>query len=339
MKMTRFIPVIALGLALQSVAFADTMPDLASFSAFKEVDLSKMAGGEIMASRGQPLGFPRGLSVQFCYVIPAPLQKAEELQQRWNGTKHSELKAYLHGDLSSKPTLDDFKRVASAPDIGPVRSLVAATQKLDAAAQPPIQMSREEAKLFKPDPASHSGVMPQPVVSFWQNLLQHRAAAFATGGIAKQPPYDTGGGSVTVQDEVGRLLKEQPKIRGQFSPFNEILSGGAPSGSQLYWELFDVEGTATFSLGAFYAKPSGEGWQALDLHYYASDGYYVLLTFYQMWPVKIGSQQATLVWRCDLLSAPSLSELHGVERIASANAMSKEIQKTIAIFIKDVGTK
>src|SRR5208337_1152509 len=102
MKMTRFFSVVALGLAMQSMAWADALQDLAAFSAFKEVDLAKMAGGEVMASRGQPLGFPRGLSVQFCYVIPAPLQKAEELQQRWNATKHSELKCYLHGDLSVK---------------------------------------------------------------------------------------------------------------------------------------------------------------------------------------------------------------------------------------------
>ena len=60
-----------------------------------------------------------------------------------------------------------------------------------------------------------------------------------------------------------------------------------------------------------------------------------MLTFYQMWPVTVGSQTATLVWRCDLLSAPSLADLHGVERLASANAMTKEIQQTIHIFLKD----
>jgi len=55
--------------------------------------------------------------------------------------------------------------------------------------------------------------------------------------------------------------------------------------------------------------------------------------------VKIGAQQATLVWRGDLLSAPTLSDLHGMERLASANAMTKEIQKSIAIFLKDAAAK
>ena len=337
MKMLRFFPVIAFGLALQSSAFADAATELPAFSAFKEVDLAKMAGGQVIASRGQPLSFPRGLSVQFCYLIPAPLQKAADLQQHWNATQHAELKVYLHGDLSAKPSADDFKKIATAPDNGPVRALVSATQKLDPA-QPQIQMSRDEAKLFKPAPASHGG-MPPAVETFWRNLLQHRAGAFAAGGFSRQPAYDSGGSSFTLQDEVTRLLKEQPKIRNQFSGFNGVLSGGAPSGSQLYWELSDVEGTATFSLGAFCAKAAGGGWQAIDLHYYASGGYFALLTFYQMWPVKIGEKQATIVWRCDLLSAPSLSELHGVERLASATAMTKEIQKTIAIFLKDVGTR
>src|SRR5207302_3469398 len=111
---------------------------------------------------------------------------------------------------------------------------------------------------------------------------------------------------------------------------------GPPSRAALYWELFDVEGRAAFSLGALLDRPASDKWQAVDVQYYSSSGYVALLTFYQGWPVTINGQPATLVWRGDLLSAPSLAELHGVERMGSGSAMMKEIQKSVRVFLRDV---
>ena len=284
------------------------------------MDLSKLAKGEVQTVRLPAMSYTRGLSTQFCYIVPAGLQKTAELHQRWNATQHPELKVYLHSDLPAKPGAGDFSKIAQAPDNASVRALFAATQKND-----PGQMSQAEAKLFKP------GTNPR---AFWSDLLFRRASAFASGGLGKQSPYSFNGETVPPSAEVERLLNEQPKIRTQFSSLAGSLSGMPPV-QQLYWELADVEGTAAFSLGALCAKPATNTWQAIDLHYYASSGYFVMLTFYQMWPVTVGSQPATLVWRCDLLSAPSLADLHGVERLASANAMTKEIQQTIHIFLKD----
>jgi hypothetical protein len=90
--------------------------------------------------------------------------------------------------------------------------------------------------------------------------------------------------------------------------------------------MFDVERQAALALGGFYAKPAGGGsWQALDLQYYASTGHYALITLYQLWPAERG----TLVWRGDLVSAPALGSLRGVERLASSGVMVKRIEKTI----------
>ena len=96
-----------------------------------------------------------------------------------------------------------------------------------------------------------------------------------------------------------------------------------------------VEGQAAVDLGALYYRSSPDSWQGVDAPYYASDGYYVLLTFYQMWPVKAGGQDATLVWRGDLISAGSLANLHGMERMGSSTAMMRETQKSISYFLKD----
>jgi len=328
MRNTRFFFTATLAILLRVNGIADPVAELTSFSAFKSVDLSKMAGGEVISARLPAMGFARGLTTQFCYVVPAGLQKTVELHERWTATGHPELKAYLHNDLPARPAAGDFSKLASAPDNASVRAFFEATKKLDPN-RPQLQMDLAEAKLFKPGAGAST---------FWSDLLYRRASAFASGGLSKEPPYQFNGETVQLAGEVERLLKEQPKIRSQFSALAGALSG-VPPVRQLYWELSNVEGTAAVSLGAVCAKAPGENWQAIDLHYYASGGYFVLLTFYQMWPVTIGSQQATLVWRCDLLSAPSLNDLHGVERLASANAMTKEIQKTITFFLKDVKAK
>ena len=70
--------------------------------------------------------------------------------------------------------------------------------------------------------------------------------------------------------------------------------------------------------------------------YYASNGYYAGITLYQMWPVDVGGQPATLVWRGDMVSAPSLASLHGVERLASESAMMKDISKAVKLLKGDM---
>src|SRR5262249_45671899 len=86
---------------------ADPVAEVASFSIFKKVELPKLAKGEVMTAHGVAMGFARGLEVESLYVLPFPVQKANDLQQRWNGAKHSELKVYQHLDLPRKPGAQD----------------------------------------------------------------------------------------------------------------------------------------------------------------------------------------------------------------------------------------
>ena len=83
--------------------------------------------------------------------------------------------------------------------------------------------------------------------------------------------------------------------------------GSAPSSQS--WQMFDADGIAAVSLSASYGKPAGDGWQAADLQYYASGAVYAVLTFYQMWPVKVDNQDATLVWRIDMISAAAAGRI------------------------------
>ena len=330
-----------LAVATSVSAGTDPLAELAAVSSFKKVELDKLAAGTVLIARGPAMNFPRGLAVESVYVVRKPVLKAAELHVQWNPNKHPELKVFLHGELSAHPTAAEFQKVGSAPSISSVKALAAATQKLGSGATE-LQLSNADVKAFAGQAAAgaSSGGLPPKVAAFWSQLLFQRTQAFLSGGMTRLPPYETGGEAVRPSDEVARLLKDAPKVRGQFAALidaNPITGGKAAPPQSAYWEMFDVEGVAAVNLGALYVRANGDTWQGMDGQYYASGGYYALLTFYQMWPVKIADRDCTLVWRADLISAPTLATLHGVERMGSSTAMMRETKKTIESLLKDAG--
>ena len=321
-------------LARSTIARADAVSELAAFSIFDKVDLAQLANSDVKTAHGPPMGNPRFLSVQSCYVaLGSPAQQIEALR-RWDPTRHRELKVFLHSDLLGNPSAANFSKLQNAPDNGPVRSFVSATQKLS----PELQISKNEAKHFSSAGAG-GGAMPTAVAKFWSDVLAARTHSFSSGGTSAQPPYDHGGQAIRVSDELNGLLRQQEKIRRQFSGFlgNTGIGRGAGSLSpELYWELLDVDDQGVVSLGASYNRGgSGGSYQAADVLYYASGGYYVALTLYQMWPVNVEGKASTLVWRGDMISAASLASLHGVERLGSESVMMKEISKAVTLFRRD----
>ncbi|MEQ1852447.1 MAG: hypothetical protein ABMA01_12760 [Chthoniobacteraceae bacterium] len=332
---------VPLAFAAAFTASADPLSELASFSAVKDVNLEKLAGGSVQMGRGAAMGFPRGLAVESVYVVRKPLQATVESHQRWNPARHSGLKVYLHTDIPSRPGPGDFQKLDSAPSNRAVKSLVAATQKL-ASGGTDLQLSNAERSAFSAQGDGGGGAMPANVSAFWRNVLLQRSQAFLSGGAGRLAPYETGKESIRAADEIARLLKEAGKIRGQFAGLigaNPLTGGRGSLSPSPYWELVDVEGQAAVSLGVSYSKSGAGSWQMLDGQYYSSGGYYVLLTFQQFWPVQIGGQEATLVWRGDLLSAASLANLHGVERMGSSSAFMRETRRNVEALLKDAGRK
>lgn len=319
--------------ATSTIVRADAVSDLAGFSVFDKIDISELAKSDLKTLHGPPMS-GRFLSVQSCYVTPgSPAQQVEALRQ-WDPTKHRELKIFLHGDLPASPTLTNFSKLKDAPDDSAVSSLVTATEKLSSG----LQISKEEAKKVAGE-TNGGGTMPAAVVTFWSEVLAGRAKAFASGGTAAQPPYDHGGETIRVDHELNSLLKQQDKLRKQFSGFLGETGIGRGAGSlkpELYWELLNADDQGVLTLGASYGRAGAEGtYQAAEVLYYASGGYYVALTLYQMWPVTVEGKASTLVWRGDLISSAELASLHGVERLGSESAMMKDISKAITLFRKD----
>ena len=328
--------VLVLFCARSTVALADPASELAGFSIFDKIDLAELAQSDVKIQHGPPMS-GRFLSVQSCYVVPgSPAQQIEKLR-KWNPTKHPELKVFLHSDLPAAPRPADFSKLRSAPDNAPVRTLVDATKKLSSE----LQISKEEAKKFSASGESGGGAMPSSIANFWSDVLAGRAKSFVSGGTSAEPPYDHGGETIRAGEELNSLLKQHEKIRKQFSGFLGQTGIGRGAGSfapELYWELLDVDDHGVVTLGASYNHGGAGGtYQAADVLYYASGGYYVALTLYQMWPVTAQGKGSTLVWRGDMISSASLASLHGVERLGSESAMMKDISKAITLFRRDTG--
>jgi hypothetical protein len=315
---------------------ADPVSDLRSISVFKDADLNKLAGGDILASRGPAMNFARGLSVESAYVVRAPVKTTVNLQRQWNPVRHPELKVYAQGDFSGRGSPADFQGLASARSSSSVKAFVDATLKLPQDTSK-LQLSNAEAKAFAGG-GSSGGSMPANVVAFWSKVLADRAQSFASGGLAAQPPYETAGPPVRVDEEVSRLIRENGNVRSYFGSLISSTPIGGGRGSlpaSQSWQMFDADGLAAVSLTASYGRSAGEGWQSADLQYYASAAVYAVVTFYQLWPVKVDNQDATLIWRVDMTSAAELGQLRGVERLGSGAAMMREIQKSVKAFLHD----
>ena len=312
-----------------SNAFADAAAELASFSVFDKVDLAALAKSPTVA-HGTPMNGSY-ISVQSCVVLPAPPARVADVLRQWNPTRHSELKVLLHSDLPSSPGPGSFSRFASAPSNGAVQSLVSATQK----GSTDLQISGAEAKNLPT--GNTGGGVPAPVANFWAGVLSGRARAFSSGGTRAQPAYDHTGRAVRPADEFSGLMQQQEKIRKQFSGLIDG-SGTGHGGAEHFWELLTADEQGVLTLGASYRRPGANGsFQAADVLYYASGGYYVGLTLYQMWPVDVGGKPSTLLWRGDFISSATIAGLHGIERVASESSMMRDVSKAVSAFRRDIG--
>lgn len=327
--------VAAIGL-LGPLVKADPISDLRSVSVFKDADLNKLASGDVLASRGPAMSSARDLSVESAYIVRAPVKTTVSLQKQWSPLGHPELKFYAQQQFSGRGNPSDFQGLASVRSSSSIKAFVEATLKLPQNAST-LQLSNAEAKSFTAG-GSSDGTVPASVVAFWSKVLAARAQSFASGGLSSQPTYETSGSPVRVEEEVSRLIRESGNVRSNFASLisaTPIGSGRGSAPESQSWQVFDGDRMAAVSLTASYGKPAGDGWQSVDLQYYASGAVYAVITFYQLWPVKVDNQDATLVWRADMTSAAELGELRGVERLGSGAAMMREIQKTVKAFLHD----
>jgi hypothetical protein len=324
-------------LVLAAPVRADLNSDLA-FTAFSNVDVNALAGGTILQARGGLLSFPRGITSQSLYVIDAlPADVASKLVH-WNPASHSELKVGIHhSGLPTQVTAANFSDLANLPDNSSVKFQIDSTANLDPA-NPSLQVSKAEAQLIATTAAQEKD--PRTLyLKAWSQILAGRINSFL-GGHGNSDNDVVSGGDVRPLSDVKSLLHADIKVYGQYqrllnqTPAKALASASAAkiAPADLYFECFDVEGSAAVGTGAVYQATNGTSIQSADIEYYVNSGIFAEIELEQLWPLSVNGKTETLVWRDDLVSAPNIAYLHGTERLASGMIMLQETKEGVEAF-------
>jgi hypothetical protein len=319
---------LAAAAVLSASAQSGPLEQLKSLAQLPAIDLAKLKSGEITTERG-PLGdFPRGISLESCYFIHAPIEAVGQALMHWDPVRHKELEVRRYGEFSLPAASDVFKSLqlnSSLPDDRWLLDQMAEVAKGGAAGD--LHLTNEEAALLRKNSL--------PPNESWQEILRRRSQALARGGLAAVPPYSNDR-SISPASEFRGLLTLAPKAAQHFQPITgagPIAVNAQPAREAVgYWEATKVRNHTTLQLGLFAAQKSADSWQLLDCVYYPSDTYFMALDLFQLWPLEGG----TLVWQVGFVSAPFRTYLGGVDRFIAGKQMTQETLDTIKAFRSDI---
>jgi hypothetical protein len=331
-------------LAILSIGLLDTAPlradlnsDLA-FSAFRDVDVNAMANGTVLQARGGLITFPRGITTQSLYIIDAQPTDVQKKLVNWNVAAHADLKVWMHkSGLPPQPTAANFTDLANLPDNSSMQYQVNATANFDPGSTS-LQVSKEEGQFIQATAAQEKD--PKALfVKVWSQILPARISQFMAGRGAAETD-SVAGGDIHPLSDVKSLLHSDIRVYGEYqhllnqTPAKALAGGSAPPimPADIYCDIFDVEGSAAMGTGAIYQAANGPAIQSADIEFYTNYGVYCTIELEQLWPVTVNGKTETLVWRDDLVSAPNIAILHGVDRLGAGMIMLQETKGGIEAF-------
>lgn len=311
-----------------AVAQAGPLEDLRAPAQLSGVELPKLKSGEIYCQR-VPLGsFPRGIALESCYFIHAPLDVVGNRLLHWDPIQHRDLDVRLYQEYSFPASPNTFRRLQLSSSFSGDKWLLDQIARVTQTGEPgELHLTGEEAASVRQNPL--------PPNDAWQQILQRRSEALARGGLAAVPPYEKNK-SVSPESELRGVLSQVPKAARYFQPVLGaqpfVAKGSATSETVGYWEATKIRDHTTLQLGFFSARKSPGSWQLADCTYYPTDTYYMALDLFQLWPTDGG----TLVWQVGLASAPFRSYLGGVDRYFAGRIMTDDTIGTIKAFRSDL---
>jgi hypothetical protein len=327
--------------AMVRFAAADPVENLKSFSEFRSVNLSRMLAGDIIGESGSLMEFPQGIVAQTCFVVPLTAAEAARRLQVWDPSRHEAPNVLAFNFVRAPCKAADFESLNLKPSHKALRWLLdksLATTDSKSELNLTYSEARQLAECAKDNPDS------QGLNACWAKLLLKRATEFQRKGFDGVLPYEANGKTVSPAQQLRAMLSENPAVAREFAPLLQQCGvlGNKPTGTLTpfhYWGLCEANRHGTLNLGAVYLLPLGDHYQLLDVQYYVSGTYYTFVTLYEVWPIRVGEQSATLVWRGDFFAAPTLAFTKGVERLAYGVIMLQELKKAIRCFQDDVMVK
>ncbi|MCX7826786.1 MAG: hypothetical protein N2689_14695 [Verrucomicrobiae bacterium] len=324
---------------------ADAVSQLKSVSAFSEIDLKKLADGDILTQRGGLTKFRRCIAGESCYLVMKKPEAVAKFIRTPDPSKTPDGAVFFHCDYMPPLRDEHLAKWNLGADKFAVRRFVTRTlaitpDKADFAISK--QEAQAMAQCLKDSPYRDK----QPAETArrcWALTLKNRDKQFGESGLGKIAPYEMDASPISPTGEMKSLLEEHPNVVKEFEPLlnetglNSSRPGRMAIAPQHYVEMINWDVQATVDLGVVLTKALDDGrYQILDVQYFSSGMYYVSLCLQELWPVTVDGKDATLVWRVDLLSAPTLEVTRGIERMAYAKIMMIEIKKSIQGFKKDI---
>lgn len=304
------------------------MDELRSLAQLSPIDLAGLKRGQIVVERGPNGDFPRGIYLESCYFIHAPIGVVGEALLHWDPLRHNDIEVRLYREFSLPPAPDAFQALQLNPAVSDDHWLLEQTEKIAHGSVPAdLHLTNQEADVLRQKAGTPS--------ASWQEILRRRSDALARGGLAAVAPYGTDA-SLSPASEFRGLLTLAPKAAQHFQPIAKaqpIIASGKPASEAIgYWEATRVRDHTTLQLALFAAQKAPASWQLINCVYYPSDTYFMALDLFQLWPLDGG----TLVWQVGFVSAPFRSYLGGVDRYVAGKQMMQETVDTIKAFRTDV---
>jgi hypothetical protein len=321
-------------------AAGDPLEEIRSVAQLPSLDLAALKSGQIVTSRGKDGDFARGISLQSCYFVAAPMEAVGEKLLHWDPTRHRQMNVRLYREYPLASSREAFQAVRLASTVTNDRWLLDHTFAIaEGAAARDLHLTPAEIQIIRDDVPKKGVASAQArearANDAWGEILRRRSESLARGGIAAVAPYDTDS-AISPGSEFHGLLSLDSNVAKYFRPLlvaRPLTAGGASEADESvgYWETSIVRGHTTLQLGIIAARKSATSWQLLDSVYYPSDTYFMALDLFQLWPLD----QGTLVWQAGFVSAPFRSYLGGVDRFVAGKQMTQETLETIKAFRED----
>jgi hypothetical protein len=321
------------GLSLAATA----LEQIRASSSLPALDLEKLKAGEIVSARGPLETFPRGVYVEDCFYLRAPLAAVGEKLLHWDTSKHPELEIPLLREYSWPAPPDVFNALTLNSGHPKDKWLIDRTwQALTTGTLSGLFVPAGEVTAARLPAQTPTDQRDAKVNEFWKKVLVARDKAVSSGGLNALPHFEGGKIDISIRSEFQDLMKMAPKIATHFQPLLSAKpfaeNGGSPSEIVPYWQESIVQGHTSVHTGFLSAQKRSTSWLVADCTYFVPDTYFMSVTLYELFPVENG----TLVWQTDFVSAPFRSYLGGTDRFFGGKEMIKGAAKSIKLFRGDI---
>jgi hypothetical protein len=308
-------------LSLTGSLSADEKEDaLRTWGGLEKARLTDLSAGKIVSDCNASMKFARGISTKAGYVVMAPIGVTLDVLLNTDPSKDPTREVYQHHFFQAEADAA-FGSIKLDGASGPIRKLREAT----AGSGKGLQLSTaEKGKL----PANASADAAE---KFWAEVLRTRwKAATASGDLGSTSTYDT-------RSEIRSLLAEEQKITAHFSALLARLNSASPTPLDVAkhsWFISNINGTGGVQLGGVQTRAVGEQRQVMEVTYYSSFGYLASVSVYELTPILVGDQKATLVWQGSFASAVDLAGNFGLNRKIASSLMLRDVERSIRSFQK-----